>query len=395
MLTTFQLLAPDYQADPYPSYARMREEGLSLIQPSGNLAVSRYSDVLAALRNPSLFSNAGFSTAWEPEWFKSNPCAHSMHSLDPPDHTKMRNLVNTAFLPPVIERTAPIVQASVDAAVGAFAERGEAEIVSEIALPVTAGTIGHFLNLDPALHGRFKGWSDAMMSIKPVPKSPEHAEQVRTQVHEMAQFMRSLVEKRRCEPGDDMASLLVQAEIDGQRLTERQLVPFLSTLLIGGLDTTTNLITNSMRILAERQDILDRLRADPSVVPRFVDEMLRFDPPTHGLLRLVKGDTEIVGQPVPAGAIVILMIASANRDPSQFPNPDVLDIDRDTRGLLAFGQGAHFCIGMGLAKLETRLVLTEMVRRFRRFERVDPTLTWNHTLVVRGITKLPLRGVLA
>src|SRR5262249_39291040 len=148
-----------------------------------------------------------------------NPCAHSMHSLDPPEHTKLRNLVNGAFLPAVIERTAPLVQSLVNSAVDSLAARGEGDIVADIAIPVTAGTMGHFLRLDPALHTKFKGWTDAMLSITPVPRGPDHAKTVRAALEEEARYLRLLIEERRSAPGDDMVSLLVQAEIDGQRLS--------------------------------------------------------------------------------------------------------------------------------------------------------------------------------
>lgn len=395
MGSTFNLLDPEYTANPYPYYARMREEGLSRIEPGGHHVASRYVDVAAALRNPAVFSSAGFASAWEPEWLRPNPCANSMHSMDPPEHTKMRNLVSAAFLPRMIELTAPLVQSVVESAVQRFAERGEAEIVNDIGMPVTAGTIGHFLRLDPSLHPKLKGWSDAMMSIKPVPKSPEHAKHVRAMVDEMTMYLRSLIEERRREPGDDMVTTLVRAEIDGQRLTDKELIPFLAVLIIGSMDNTSNLIANAMLHLTEDPELLDRIRADPSLVPRFVDEVLRYSPTAHSLLRSVKIDTEIAGQMVPARSTVLLMIAAANRDEHQFPNPDVFDIDRDSRGSLAFGVGPHFCIGAGLARMEARLALTEIVRRFRRFERVGPPAPWNHTYLVRVMTSLRLRGVLA
>jgi hypothetical protein len=393
MISTYQLLAQEFQANPFPFYARMRAEGLSRIEPGAFLAMSRYSDVAAALRNTAVFSSAGFSRAWEPEWLGPNPCAHSMHSLDPPEHTRMRNLVNPAFLPAVIERTAPFVQSLAESSVGRFASRGEAEIVSEVALPVTAGMIGSFLRLDPALHGKFKGWSDAMLSITPQPRSPEHAEYVRASIHEEAGYFRTLIEERRRAPGDDMVSLLVHAKIDGERLTDKELVSFLSLLLVGGMETAANMITKSMVMLTEREDILDRLRADLSLVPRFVDEMLRYDPSVHSLFRSLKKDTVIAGTEVPAGSTVLLLIGSANHDESQFPNPDVFDMDRDHRGSLAFGLGPHFCIGMSLAKLEARLTLTEILRRFRRFEHLEPTIAWNHTMTVRKVDRLRLRGI--
>lgn len=392
MMSTFNLLDPEYRADPYPFYARMREEGLSRIEPGGHFVASRYADLLAIFRNPELFSSRGFASAWEPDWLRPNPCANSLHSMDPPEHTKMRNLVSAAFMPRMIERMVPFVQEISEAAVSNFGEDGVAEVVGEVGMPVSAGTIGHFLALDPALHPRLKVWSDAMMSIKPVPKSAEHAAHVRTCVDEMARYLLSLIEERRRKPGDDMVSLLVQAEVDGQRLTDKELVPFLAVLIIGALDNTSNLIANSLLFLTERHDIHDQLRADPGRMPKFVDEILRFWPTAHSVLRSVRRDTEIAGHKVPAGSTVLLMMAAANRDERQFPSPDVFDMSRDSRGGLTFGHGIHVCIGLSLAKLEAKIALNEALRRFRRFERVDPTITWNHTYLVRAPVALRLRG---
>lgn len=390
----FQFFSPEYQANPFPFYARMREEGLSRIEPGGFLAVSRHADVVAALRNPAVFSSTGFVQAFEPPWLGDNPGAHTMLSMDPPEHTKLRNLVSRAFVQPVVDRSAPSVQRLVDAVVARFAERGEAEIVADVATPVTAGTLGHFLTLDPALHAKFKAWSDALASVTPEPMGPDHRTVVRAAIDEMVRYVQSVIEERRRAPGDDMVSMLVQAEVDGHRLGDRDLVAFLFLLIVAGLETTVHLLSKSMITLTDRPDLVDRLRADASLVPRFVDEMLRFDPPTHSLFRFVMKDTEVAGKPVPAGSVVMLMLAAANRDERQFARPDVFDLDRDAQGSAAFGHGAHFCIGMALAKLEARLTLESLLRRFRAFERVEPTIAYNHTFTVRGPFRLPVRGLI-
>lgn len=395
MISTFDLNAPEYQSDPFPFYARMREEGLSRIEPGGFLAVTRYADVVAAFRNYAVFTADGLRKKLEPPWVGSNPCAHSMHSLDPPEHTKLRNLVSTAFVQSVIDRTAPFIRDLAENAVNRFAARGEADIVADIGTPVSAGTLGHFMAIDPALHSKFKGWAEAMLSITAVPKSPEHEKVVLTSLDELFRYVTSLIEAARRAPGDDMAGRLVKAEVDGQRLSDEELTGFLSLLLISGVQSTTNLVAKSLIALIDRPDVMDRVRADLSLVPAFVDEMLRYEPPVHSLPRFVKTDTQIAGHDVPAGSTVLLMVAAANRDEHQFPDPDVLDIDRDPRGSLAFGFGPHFCIGAALARLEGRIMLTELLRRFRRFEHLEPSIAWSQTFTVREPKRLLLRGVLA
>ena len=393
MPTTFHFFAPDYQHDPFPTYAQMRAEGVSRIEPGGFLALSRHADVLAALRTPTVFSSSGFVQAFEPPWVGYNPGAHTMLSLDPPEHTKLRSLVSRAFVSSVLDRTRPFIQGLVDGAVDRLASRGEVEVVAEIATPVTAGTIGHFLTLDPALHARCKEWCDVVASVTPVPMGPDHEERVHRAIRELTGYLTSLVEERRRAPGDDLVSLLVRAEVDGQRLHDKDLMAFLFLLLVAGLETTVNLISKSVMVLSERDEVMDRLRGNAALIPRFVEEMLRYDPPTHSLFRFVLSDTEVAGQKVPAGSVVMLMLAAANRDAQQFENPEVFDLDRDPQGALAFGFGAHFCIGMALAKLEARLTLESLLRRFRRFERIAPAITWNHTFTVRGPKTLLVRAV--
>jgi len=394
-MLSFNIDAPDYKADPFPHYARMREEGLSWLEPHGFFAASRFADVVAIFKNPTVFKASGLRRSLEPAWLGPHPCTKTMHSLDPPEHTQKRALVNTAFSPSVLERITPFVQSLVDSLVEGFAARGEVEFLTEVATPLTAGTIGYFLSIDPALHSKCKGWSDAYLSITPVPRSPEHERIVRTALDEMKDYFTTLIERARTSPTNDLVSALVHAEIDGQRLSHVELIGYLSALLIGGMETTANFLCRSMMMLAERTDILDRLRADTSLVPAFVNEMLRYDPSSHGMPRYVQSDTEIAGHEVPAGSTVVLMLASANRDPQQFPNPDVFDLGRDARSAVSFGHGIHFCIGMGLSKLQSRLALTALVKRFRRFEIAEPNIQWTHTIIVRGPTRLPLRGLTA
>lgn len=391
-MLSFDINDPDYRQNPFPYYARMREEGLSRLEPGGFYAVSRYADVLSIFKNPDVFKASGLRRSLEPTWLGPHPCTKTMHSLDPPEHTKKRGLVNTAFSPAVIERTAPFVQSLVSTLVDDFAARGQVEFVGEVATPLTAGTIGHFLTLDPALHAKCKAWSDAYLSITPVPRSPEHEATVKTALDEMKRYFTSVIEEKRRAPGNDLVSGLVQAEIDGQRLTDVELIGYLAMLLIGGMETTANHLSRTMVLLAQRPDLHDMIRADPSLIPAFVNESLRFDPSSHGMHRFVVSDTEIAGHKVASGSTVVLMLASANRDPEQFPNPDEFDIHRDTRGMVSFGHGIHYCIGANLSKVQLKLGITKLVERFRRFKLVEPTITWTHTVIVRGPTTLPLIG---
>lgn len=386
------LFAPDYVADPFPTYAAMRQQHpVCPVEPGGFWAVSRYADVQSVLKSAERFSSAGFRPAFEPAWLGHNPGAHTMLSMDPPEHTRNRQLIHRAFAPGVINRVEPQIRTMIASITSRIAAQGEADVVDDLATPIVAGVIGDFLAFDPALHARFKHWSDTLASVTPVPRSPEHAAQVRQTVAEMEDYFGTVIDARKQHPGDDMVSLLTMADIDGQELTRSELIAFLFLLLVAGLETTVHLISKSLLLLSSRPDLVDRLRSNPLLIAQFIEEMLRYDPPTHGLFRQATADTSIAGVTIPAGTFVMVLLAAANRDPDQFPDPDTFNLDRTVQGGLAFGHGPHFCLGAALARLEGRATLEALLARFSGFERLGGEIEWHHTLTVRGPAHLPLR----
>ncbi|HEX6287812.1 MAG TPA: cytochrome P450 [Herpetosiphonaceae bacterium] len=386
------LFAPEFIADPYPFYAKMREQRpVAPVEPGGFWGISRYADVDAVLKSPDRFSSAGFDLAFEPEWLGHNPGAHTMLSKDPPAHTKYRNLLNRAFLPSVMTRIEPSVRALVERLADRLADGREVEFVSEFATPLTAGALGQFLALDPNLYPQFKRWSDSLASVSPVPHSPEHAEDVRRTVAELESYFGSVIDERSAAPGEDIISLLTQATIDGESLTRDDLIAFMFLLVVAGIETTVHLLSKSLLMLSRQPDVLERVRADAALIPRFIEEMLRYDPPTHNLYRQATRDVEVAGVRIPAGTFVMVMLASANRDPDQFPNPDMFDLDRRNHGHVAFGHGPHFCLGAALARLESRLALECLLSRFDGFTITTSDIPWHQTLTVRGPARLPIR----
>ena len=391
-METLNLFAPEFIADPYPFYAEMRAHSrVCPVEPGGFWGISRYKDVMAVLRSPDHFSSAGFVPAFEPPWLGHNPGAHTMLSMDPPAHTKNRNLLNRAFLPAVIARVEPDIRALVGRLADRLAGEREVEFVSEYATPLTAGALGQFLALDPALYPKFKSWSDTLASVTPVPRSQEHADEVRSTVAEVESYFGSVIDERTRSPGEDIVSLLTRANIDGEALTKDELIAFMFLLVVAGIETTVHLLSKSLLTLSTHAEVLERVRADASLIPRFIEEMLRYDPPTHNLYRQATGDVEVAGVRIPAGTFVMVMLASANRDPDQFPDPDRFDLDRPQQGHVAFGQGPHFCLGAALARLEGRLALEILLSRFKSFTITTNDIPWHQTLTVRGPARLPVR----
>lgn len=390
-LPAFDFFSPEFQRDPFPFYARMREAGLSTIAPMGFHAVSRHADVQYALRATEVYSSSGFTDAYEPPWVGYNPGLHSMVTMDPPEHTKLRALVNRAFAGSAVARVEPLVRRLVAGRIDELAGRSEADIVAELGTPLTAGVVGHFLGLDPALHGKLKSWTDAMLDVTPEPRDATHAALVLGALSEIQRYCHDLLASRRQNLGDDVTSSLLRAEVDGQGLDEKALVAFMVLLIVAGLETTINLISKGALRLADQPELHDRLRADPSLVPRFVEEMLRWDPPTHTLFRLARQDVPVGDAVIPAGSLVMVMLAAANRDPAAFPDPDRFDLDRETQGHVAFGYGAHLCIGLALARLEGRVAFEALTSRFSRLERATAEVAVQHTMTVRALPRLDLR----
>ncbi|WP_437916413.1 cytochrome P450 [Sorangium sp. So ce302] len=399
-LRKFDLFAPHFQADPFPTYAEMRRSGpVCVLEPLGAWAVSRYADVIAVLKNPQKFSSAGNVDAFHPPWLPRQPGAHSLLAMDPPEHTKLRNLVSRALGPGSITSIEPMVRAIAERLSDTLQSRGESDFVADYAVPMTAGVIGELLTLDPSLHANFKRWTDDILSVTPVPQSPEHAERVRASVAEMERYLGDVLEARRRAPGDDLVSALLQAEIDGHKLTPEELMSFIFVLVPAGFDTTSTLISKSIITLAKRPADTERLRENPALIPRFIEEMLRWDPPTHNIFRKAMPGAEVGGVKVPAGAPVTVILASANRDEAVFPDPDEFNMDRDvpktgTGASVAFGHGVHFCVAHLLARLEARVALESLLARFKRIDLVNPTIEWSTMVFVRTPSRLPVRGVL-
>jgi cytochrome P450 len=387
------ILAPEFRANPHPGYAELRRNApVTQVEPAGFWAISRYDDVAFVIKNPQLFASQGFKAAWQPEWVGYNPLANSMIAADGTGHTRLRTLVSRAFNASAINRLETRIRQLAHRLADGLAEKGEADFVSSFAMPLPAFVIGELLGLDSTLHSRFKGWSDDIASVTPAPLSPEHAQRTLTSIADATRYISEVIEARRRSPAEDLVSDLVRAEVNGQSLTDREIIDFLILLLIAGLETTVHLLANSLLFLSEHPEELARLRAQPGLVPKFIEEMLRYDSPVQGLVRIVTSDVTLSGVRIPKGDVVLAIVASANRDERHYTEPDRFDIHRDDPGL-SFGYGAHYCIGAQLARMEARCGLEALLSRFSGFERTSAQLTWSQAITVRGPHTLPLRFI--
>ena len=382
---------PAFRANPYPFYAQMRtSQPLCQVEPAGLWAVSRHADVVFVLKHPELFSSQGFRAAWEPEWLGYNPVARSILAMDGPPHAKLRALVTRAFGARALARLEPRIRALAGELAGAAAQAGEVEFISAFALPLPAFVIAELLGLPRSLSPRFKQWADDVASVTPVAQSGEQVARVRASIREMTGYFTQVIAHRRKAPVDDFISDLMRAEVDGHSLSDEEIVSFAAVLLLGGFDTTTYLLANAVRILAARPELAAALRQDGTKLAGFVEEVLRYDTPVHGLPRIATQDVPLAGGTVPRGAMVLALLGSANRDEQVFARADAFLPERREAGI-SFGSGVHGCLGAALVRLEGRLALEALLAQTRELACPPGELVWNRSLTVRGPVAMPVR----
>jgi cytochrome P450 len=392
MSQPIDLFDPAVRRDPYPTYAELRRTGIpQRVEPGGMWAVSRHEDVQLALKHPELFASAGFGALYRPSWLPHNPLADSLLAQDGASHAKLRVLVSRAFTPRSLARIEPRIRVIAGQCAEQLCDRVEAEFIAEFAVVFPARVIAEILGLDPALHEKFRHWVDDIASITPIPPPEAVAERIRGTVLAFEGYLREVVGARRCAPGDDMVSDLLEAEIDGVALSDDEIVAFLFLLLPAGFETTRHFFANAMLAFLERPTDFAALRADPQQIPAFVEELLRHDPPVHAVFRLATQEVEMGGQRIPAGSLVLLLLGAANRDDAQFADAGRFDATRDSQAGMAFGHGVHFCLGAPLARMEARIGIEALAARFRGFERMPGEISWNLVPTVRGPNELPIR----
>jgi cytochrome P450 len=391
MTQRLHLLTPEIRANPFPTYAELRRNApVSQVDPGGMWAVSRYEDIMQVLKNPQRFTSSGMQLAWRPKWCPDYPLADSMLVTDPPRHGRLRAIMTRAFSVTAMSRLEPRIRQLAEDTAAAIPLGRSVDFVEAYNLVIPAGVMGLLLNMPKELYPRIKHWSDHLGQFTGVKADDlEMQRKVSAVVEEVRHHFTELIQVRRREPGEDLLSNLLAAEVEGESLSEKEILSFMFLLLVGGLESSVHLLGHSLMALRDDPELTARLRANPALLPAFVDEMLRFQPSVHGLMRQAVEETELGGVRVPAGARLLLLVASGCRDEAQFPNADRIDLERGQVNL-PFGYGIHFCLGAFLARLEARLALETLLARFARFTPGDAPVKWGVSLVVRGPLELPL-----
>jgi cytochrome P450 len=391
---SFNPLDAEFVADPYPTYHRLRREDPVHLSPLGFWVLTRYEDVVSILRDGRAAKEAIQEVVAAKLGVQPSPrSALSMLDRDPPDHTRLRALVNKAFTPRVVERLRPHVQEIVDGLLDRVESKGTMDLIEEFAYPLPVIVICELLGVPIADHERFRSWGLAIArgldSVLLPPDSPvrERALAARSG---LAAYFRELIAERRKSPREDLLSALIAAEEAGDTLGEDELLSTCILLLIAGHETTVNLIGNGTLALLRHPDQLRRLRETPALIGSAVEELLRFDGPVQRTARVPNADITIGGRTIKEGELLMPFIAAADRDPAQFPDPDRLDLGRTENRHIAFGWGIHFCLGAPLARVEGRIAINTLAQRFPKLALATAAPEYRPSLTLRGLARLPV-----
>jgi cytochrome P450 len=374
--------------DPYPVYRRLRDEApLYHNERLGFWALSRYDDVLAGFKDTDRLSNAGGVSLDRPTGRDAAETA-SFLAMDPPRHDRMRALVARGFTPKRVADLEPRIRAVAVGHIARFAARGRCDFIEDFAAKLPMDVISELLGVPADDRDRLRRWADLLLHRDDAASGMPPASIAAA--GSMSAYFHELVASRRRRPGGDLTSALLDAEIDGQRLSEHEVAAFLFLMIVAGNETTTKLLGNAVYWLARNPDERDAVRRDPALIPAWIEETLRYDASTQILARTVRGAATFHGQALGDGERVLLLIGSANRDERAFERPDRFDVRRDASAHLAFGRGTHFCMGAALARLEARVALEEVQARLPDFE-IDPRgLVRVHSINVRGFAAMPM-----
>jgi hypothetical protein len=394
VLSLYHLLDPEVLANPYPLYHRLRtEDPVHWDSFLHAWVVTRYADVIRVLHHfsanrtptPEQLSSMNLSAL--------NPIAkvmvRQMLFMDPPDHTRLRALASAAFTPRRVERLRSHIQGIADSLIDRIVSKGSADLITDFAAPLPAIVTAEMLGVPVADHEQLKNWSaDFAEMLGNFQHNPDRVPRVLCSVEGMGAYFRSAMRERE-HLRDGLIHAMMTAEVDGSKLTEEEIVANLIVTMVGGQETTTNLIGNGMLTLLRNRSEIETLRADSSIIPSAVEELLRYESPSQHTARLAPEDLEMGGRQIRKRQAVIAIMGAANRDPERFPDPDRLDFTRPDNRHLAFGWAAHFCFGAPLARIEGQIAFETLLRRLPNLA-LHPSapLVWRHNLGLRGLTAL-------
>ncbi|HEX9504766.1 MAG TPA: cytochrome P450 [Acidimicrobiia bacterium] len=396
----FNPFEPGFSDDPYPQYQALSEQNPVQQTPLGIWGIFGYDDSVRLLRDPRLSvedrsvegPNPRLEMREQILGDRAERGTRQILNLDPPDHTRLRGLVQKVFTARVVDRLGSRVQEFVDGALDTAAACGHADLIADLAFPLPFQVISEMLGMPDADRDQMRGWAHTLtIGLEPL-LAQQHLAEILDASDNMTDHVLDAIEWKRAHPADDLLSALIAAEDHGDALTEAELLDQVVLLYVAGHETTVNLIGNGALALLRNRAELERWHADPSLDANAIDELLRYDAPVQFSRRITTSPLELRGQTIEQGVFVLACLASANRDPLHWgPDADTLHLARAGAAQhLAFGSGIHRCLGAALARLEGRIALGTLVRRFPHMELATDRPAWNGRLILRGLDELPV-----
>ena len=390
-------LDADVKSEPYPYYKRLRaEEPIKWLPGIQAFAVAGYDDIDELLKDGQLYSSSMFWPALLGE-FDPVPEVPPMISMDPPGHIHLRKLANKAFVPSkvklLVDRTYEVANMLVDDIIAEHGDEGEIDWAVDFCALYPVTVIAQVLGVPTERRAEFKIWVDNVLAAaNRATYGPERLAEIQKSSDDIRKFFEDLYDERAADLKDDLISSFIQAEIDGKKMSRIEVIQMAILLLIGGVETTTNLLGTTLVELKRHPDTYARVRGNPELIPALIEEVLRYNPPVQIIFRHTMADTELGGVKIPKGSTVMPLLASANRDESKYPNGEVFDIDRKIDfPLMSFGQGPHYCLGNYLSRMEAKSALEVAFRRFEVLEPVSDDVEWLDSYFARGPHHLKTR----
>jgi len=390
-------LDPVVKSEPYEYYEKLRlDEPVKWLPSLQAFAIANYDDVDALLKDGKLYSSTMFWPALLGE-FDPVPEVPPMISMDPPGHVHLRKLANKAFVPSkikvLVDRTYEVANALIDDIIAEHGNEGEFDWATEFCALYPVTVIAQVLGVPTARRSEFKIWVDNVLAAaNRAAYGPERLAEIQQSSDDIRKFFEDLYDERAANPQDDLISQFIEAEIDGEKMSRIEVIQMSILLLIGGVETTTNLLGTTLVELHRHPDTYKRVREDQSLIPALIEEVLRYNPPVQIIFRHTMADTELGGVKIPKNSTVMPLLASANRDESKFPNGETFDIDRKIAvPLMSFGQGPHYCLGNYLSRMEAKSALEVAFQRFEQLDPVSDDVEWLDSYFARGPHHLKTR----
>lgn len=387
------LQSPEVLSDPYPTYKIMREHyPVCQVEPDGMWAVSRFKDVQFVLANPEIFSSTAIDFSYESDWLRKD-CRNPrlIVGQDPPEHKRFHGIVNKAFVNSAIDSLVPMMRSTAQSLLLNFEGRASLDFVEHFSYPYIGKITRHILGMDETQSlSELREWVELEERVQPARPDDDFIKAYEKSVLRQNKYFLSAIKERRKTPQDDLLTRLVRAEIEGKKLTNKELFSMMSLLVSAGFATTIQMLNHAVMLLSRRGDLLNQLLVKPELIDLFIEELLRYSPSLLSTIRITTREVDIADITVPKGEFVMPLLASANHDPAEFSNPETFDLSRlRIKQHLSFGHGVHTCIGAALARLEMKIALQTLLASYAKISCVDKeNFAWIDSIFIHGVTEL-------